>query len=133
MSTDSIIRRVAALLLAGALVALGGGVLADPQWRQNGNSEAARSAQTGGQCVRETDWMRRNHMALIQHERDMTVIHGVRTIDGSLAGCVACHANKDTQGGFLPVNADDEFCAGCHQFTGVTLDCFQCHSTVPDR
>ena len=134
MSTDAMIRRIAALLLAGALVALGAGVQADPKWRENGNSEAARAAQAGGaQCVRETGWMRRNHMALIKHDRDETVIHGVRSIDGSLAECVACHANRDGQGGFVPVTADDQFCAGCHEFTGVTLDCFQCHSTVPDR
>jgi hypothetical protein len=72
-------------------------------------------------------------MALIKHDRDDVVVHGVRTVDGSLAGCVACHANRDPQGGFVPVTADDQFCAGCHEFTGVTLDCFQCHSTVPDR
>ena len=131
MSTDSMIRRVAALLLAGALAALGGGVQADPNWRENGNSEAAQMALDGGQCVRDTGWMRRNHMALLKHDRDETVVHGVRTIDGSLSGCVACHANKDTQGGFVPVNNDDEFCAGCHQFAGVMLDCFQCHATVP--
>lgn len=130
MSTDVMIRRISALLLAGAFFALASGVQADPNWRENGNSKAA---QSGGQCVRDTDWMRRNHMALIKHDRDETVIHGVRTIDGSLAECVVCHANKDTQGGFVPVNAEDQFCAGCHEFTGVTLDCFQCHSTVPTR
>ncbi len=131
MSTEANLYRVGSLLLALALFALAGGVTADPNWRQNGSSEAADSARSGGECVRETDWMRRNHMALLRHDRDMTVIHGIRTIDGSLAECVACHANKEEKGGFVPVNSSHEFCAGCHAYTGVSLDCFQCHSTVP--
>ena len=131
MSTDAIARRLGAFLLVTMLATVAGGVQADPNWRENGNSEAAQSARSGGQCVRDTDWMRRNHMALVKHDRDEVVIHGVRTVDGSLAGCVACHANRDTHGAFVPVTAADEFCAGCHEFTGVSLDCFQCHSTVP--
>ena len=83
MSTEAILYRVGSLLLALALFAVAGNVTADPNWRQNGNSEAADSARSGGECVRETDWMRRNHMALVQHDRDMTVIHGIRTVDGS--------------------------------------------------
>ena len=131
MSADTIVFRPGALLLAFVFIAFAGVVQADPNWRENGNSRAAESARSGGECVRETGWMRRNHMALMKHDRDETVIHGVRTIKGSIAECVACHANKDDQGAFVPVDANDEFCAGCHEFTGVMLDCFQCHSTVP--
>jgi hypothetical protein len=103
-------------------------VQADPDWRQNGNSKAAVE---GGQCVRPTPWMRRNHMNLIKHDRDVTVHQGVRTVDGSLAQCVACHANRADGGDYLPVNSTQQFCAACHQFTGTTLDCFACHATVP--
>ena len=103
-------------------------VQADKDWRQNGTSKAATE---GGQCVRETAWMRRNHMALVQHDRDVTVHQGVRTIDGSLAQCVACHANRKEDGGYLPVNGEQQFCAGCHQYTGTTLDCFSCHAKSP--
>jgi hypothetical protein len=115
-------------LLAGALFALAGAALADPNWRENGNS---RAAVEGGQCVRPTDWMRRNHMDLIKHDRTVTVHQGVRTVDGSLAACVECHANKDPQGQPVPIDAPGEFCAGCHEFTGTTMDCFSCHATVP--
>jgi predicted CXXCH cytochrome family protein len=101
---------------------------ADEDWRQNGNSKAAVE---GGQCVRPTPWMRRNHMALIKHDREITVHQGVRTIDGSLAQCVACHVNRAEDGHYLPVNDAQQFCAGCHEFTGTTLDCFSCHATVP--
>jgi predicted CXXCH cytochrome family protein len=127
MSTDSTIRRLTVLVLA----VFAAGAQADPNWRENGNSEAAQMARSGGQCVRETGWMRRHHMALLKHDRDLTVVQGVREIDGSLAECVSCHVNTGTQGGFVPVNTGDEFCAGCHQFAGVMLDCFQCHATVP--
>jgi len=133
MSTVVTMRRVRGFLLAGALALLALGVNADPNWRQSGSSEAAVSARAGGQCVRETDWMRRNHMVLIQHDRDLAVIDGVRTIDGSLSGCVACHSNKDPHGNFQSVNDEGQFCAGCHEYTGVMLNCFQCHATVPEK
>ncbi len=115
-------------LLAGALIALAGVANADKNWRENGSS---RAAVAGGQCVRPTDWMRRNHMDLIKHDRTLTVHQGIRTLDGSLAACIDCHANKSDQDGHVPVTAPGEFCAGCHEFTGTTLDCFSCHSTVP--
>jgi hypothetical protein len=120
-------------LSAGALLVLAATVSADPNWRQNGNSQAAHSAREGGQCVRETKWMRRNHMALIKHDRTVTVHQGVRTVDGSLAECVACHVNKDEHDKYVAINSSDEFCAGCHEFTGVTMDCFSCHATVPAK
>jgi len=115
-------------LLAGAFLAFAGNAQADKNWKQNGTSKAATEAE---QCVKPTAWMRRNHMDLIQHDRDITVHQGVRTLDGSLAECVACHANKDEQGMHVAVNAPDQFCAGCHEYTAVTLDCFSCHATVP--
>lgn len=103
-------------------------VQADQDWRQNGTSKAAVE---GGQCVRSTPWMRRNHMKLIKHDRSVTVHQGVRTIDGSLAACVACHANRAADGDYVPVDSAQQFCAGCHQYTGTNLDCFSCHATVP--
>jgi hypothetical protein len=117
-----------AVAVAVALAFVAGAASADPNWRENGTSKAALE---GGQCVRETGWMRRNHMALIKHDRDLTVVDGIRTIDGSLAECVACHANRDESGAFVPVTSEDQFCAACHEFTGTTMDCFMCHATVP--
>lgn len=126
--------RVTGQLLIGVLVmiasVIASTVVADPMWRQNGNSQAAKE---GGQCVRPTDWMRRNHMDLIKHDRDVTVHQGVRTVDGSLSACIACHSNKDDSGEPVPVNGPDQFCAGCHEFTGTSMDCFLCHSTVPSH
>lgn len=110
-----------------------GSLLADKNWRQNGNSKAAEMARSGGSCVEETAFMRRNHFELILHQRDITVHQGVRETDHALHGCVSCHANKDDSGNGIPVNAEDEFCAGCHEYTAVTIDCFSCHNTVPNN
>ena len=48
-----------------------------------------------------------------------------------LAGCIDCHVQFDSESQPVPVNAAGQFCAGCHRYTGVSLDCFQCHSPVP--
>jgi predicted CXXCH cytochrome family protein len=45
--------------------------------------------------------------------------------------CVNCHAKADGKGGHVPVNAEGQFCAGCHSYTGVKIDCFDCHVTTP--
>jgi len=77
--------------------------------------------------------MRRNHMELIEHRRDLTVHQGVRATTGSLAGCVDCHVDYDQQRQAVPVYADGQFCRNCHEFAAVHLDCFDCHSGVPVR
>jgi hypothetical protein len=82
-------------------------------------------------CVAPTAFMRRSHFELIKHQRDVTVHEGIRKTDHSLAGCVDCHARKDAKGSLVSVNSPGEFCAGCHEFTGATLDCFTCHATKP--
>jgi len=125
-------RGVLSLVLLVMALAVTGISQAGPQWKENTNSNAATS---GGQCVRETEWMRKNHMALLKHDRDITVHQGIRTVDGSLSECVACHVNTEN-GSHVPVDAMQgpdgaQFCAGCHAYTGVKLDCFQCHSPVP--
>ena len=84
-------------------------------------------------CVAPTPYMRRAHFELIKHQRDITVHQGIRKTDNSLAGCVDCHANKDVHGSFVPVNAEKQFCEGCHEYAGVEFDCFSCHSTTPSK
>jgi len=41
----------------------------------------------GDQCVEDTDFMRRNHMELILHQRDETMHRGVRPKKHSLKEC----------------------------------------------
>jgi hypothetical protein len=82
-------------------------------------------------CVRDTPFMRRSHFELIKHQRDVTVHQGIRKTTDSLAGCVDCHVRRDAQGEPVAINAPGEFCAACHAYTAVTIDCFTCHATVP--
>ena len=117
----------AAILLAGALGTLAGCSSEPEQLAVKGSAKAA----TLSQCVEPTEFMRRNHMELIKHQRDATVHEGVRATDDSLAGCIDCHVQFDQQGQPVPVNAAKQFCAGCHKKVGESLNCFQCHSPVP--
>jgi hypothetical protein len=96
-------------------------------------------------CVRDTAFMRENHMKLLNSWRDMVVRDGVRkekiprkdasgkiikdasgktvyqTIERSLTKtCLRCHDNPRT------------FCQRCHEYAGVirpgsTVKCFHCH------
>ena len=93
-----------------------------------GNSRAAELDQ----CVEPTEFMRRNHMDLLLHQRDETVHRGIRTKSHSLVECIACHAERDSQGQFVSINAEGQFCQGCHATAAVSMDCFQCHATKPD-
>ena len=85
----------------------------------------------GGQCVRDPQFMLRNHMNLILHQRDLTMHQGIRTSQYSLKGCVECHATQRADGSYLPINAPGQFCQSCHSYAGVHIDCFECHATTP--
>ncbi len=119
----------AVLVLAGAAV-LVRPALAEGEheeiWR-TGNSKAAGLQH----CVKPTDWMRRNHMELIKHQRNLTVHEGIRDERLSLAGCVKCHVQYDAGRKPIDINSDGQFCDVCHEYAGASLDCFQCHARVP--
>ena len=84
------------------------------------------------QCVRPTEFMRRNHMELLLHTRDETMYNGIRTKKDSLQNCIECHAGKNDEGEAIPVNAPGQFCESCHTYASVKLDCFECHRTTPE-
>ena len=109
---------LAVLVVPGAVAAAEGG--------------APAPSGAGDRCVEDTPFMRRNHMELLKHQRDRTVHDGVRTTRHSLANCVACHADRET-GSVVGRNSSgrEGFCAGCHSYAGVKLDCFECHATKP--
>lgn len=86
----------------------------------------------GANCIADTAYMRRFHMRELVHQRDATVREGRRGQDFSLRECVACHASTGGDGQPVPVNAPGEFCAGCHEYAAVRIDCFQCHATRPE-
>ena len=84
----------------------------------------------GDQCVEDTDYMRKNHMKVLNHHRDKTVHEGIRTKQHSLKNCIECHATPDASGQ-RTVLGKDHFCQSCHTYAAVQVDCFQCHSSKP--
>ena len=79
------------------------------------------------QCIESAEYMKENHMAMLNEWRDKYVRDGVRTYvasDGkeylmSLTGtCLGCHPNKT------------EFCNPCHDYTGVDPYCWDCHTEL---
>lgn len=90
----------------------------------------------GDKCVEETDFMIRNHMALLMHQRDGTVHDGVRTKKYSLRGCLSCHApaNPPAKDGVAvqpaSIASGKHFCAECHTYVAVKIDCFECHAEL---
>lgn len=85
----------------------------------------------GEQCVEDTDFMRKNHMKVLNHQRDKTVHEGIRTKQYSLKNCIECHATPNEKGE-RTVLGKDNFCQSCHSYAAVKIDCFQCHSSKPE-
>jgi hypothetical protein len=86
----------------------------------------------GERCVEDTDEMRKNHMKYLLKHRDETLRQGIRTKQYSLKECIECHvpAKEETQ---AARSEGDHFCKNCHMYTGVKIDCFECHATRPEK
>lgn len=86
----------------------------------------------GDTCVKETGFMRRNHMDLLKHQRDETMLKGARSEQYSLTECLSCHAVYGPDA--IPVTAasPSHFCRSCHDYAAVNIDCFQCHASRPE-
>ncbi len=84
-------------------------------------------------CVEPVEVMRRQHFDFILDHRDRTVIEGIRTTQYSLNSCIDCHITPNEQGEYARYSEDTHFCASCHQFAAVNIDCFQCHSDRPEE
>jgi hypothetical protein len=78
----------------------------------------------GDQCVRDTEWMRTNHMDLLDEWRDLVVRDQQRfesnqvspQMEMSLSNtCMDCHSNMSA------------FCDRCHDYMGVQPYCWDCH------
>jgi hypothetical protein len=93
-----------------------------------GNVSVPDTAKNAEKCVEVTEVMRRDHMKFLLQQRDATVIDGVRSKKYSLVGCINCH-NPSVDGEEIVRYEDPEhFCAGCHLYTSVKIDCFECHA-----
>lgn len=86
----------------------------------------------GDQCVEDTDFMRRNHMDLLMHQRDETMIEGIRGKQYSLKECISCHAVYGPDSVPVTVADPQHFCRSCHDYAAVSIDCFQCHASRPE-
>ena len=73
------------------------------------------SVAKGDECVRDTAFMRRNHMDLLKHERAEVVRDGVRGGDFTLEKCQECHVSRE------------QSCDSCHRYAAVRPDCWSCH------
>ena len=85
----------------------------------------------GATCVEDTDFMRRNHMKLLMHQRDDTMHKGIRSKQHSLKECIDCHAVPGSDSKPVTVNDPKHFCRACHDYAAVNIDCFQCHASRP--
>jgi hypothetical protein len=86
----------------------------------------------GDACVEDTDFMRRNHMELLKHQRDETVLKGVRKKQYSLQECLSCHAVYGPDAIPVTITSPAHFCRSCHDYAAVSIDCFQCHASRPE-
>jgi len=93
---------------------------------------------TGDPHPEGNEHWRVNHMAMLKHDRDLTMREGIRNvlpgeepIQASLGECFDCHAAEDETG--TPVSYEDErhFCRVCHDYAAVQVDCFMCHRSTP--
>jgi predicted CXXCH cytochrome family protein len=87
----------------------------------------------GEHCVADTEFMRRNHMTMLIHQRRDTVHEGVRNEKFSLARCLSCHAVQGEDGKPVTYADSRHFCRSCHGYAAVKIDCFECHTSRPDE
>jgi hypothetical protein len=75
-------------------------------------------------CVMPVDYMRANHMQLLNEWRDNVLRDGNRTVvtvegkdyrKGLQQACMQCHSNKE------------KFCDSCHSYAAVKPYCWDCH------
>ena len=105
-----------------------------PFWYNRGKAAPApelqltEKAKAAKVCVRSTDYMKAEHMQLLDLWRDSVVRRGDRIYvspsgqkyNMSLSNtCLDCHSNKA------------EFCDRCHNYASVRPYCWDCHIDNP--
>ena len=79
-------------------------------------------------CVEPVEVMRRDHMKFLLHQRDETVLEGERDQKYSLVGCMDCHNPASADEKIVRYEDPEHFCASCHNYVSVNIDCFECHA-----
>ena len=121
----------AVLMLAVAGLVSGTGLVLDAHAADRVPLPMLVKAVKGEACVEPLPVIRRDHMKFLMHQRDDTVHGGIRGARHSLVGCIDCHAAKDDAGQWVRIDAPGQFCASCHEYAAVKIDCFQCHAALP--
>ena len=110
-------------------------LLTAPFWRgalaHMGGALPAIPRAKGAHCVRPAAWMRRHHMELLMRVRYEAVHEGIRNSEEGLPGCIGCHVSKLADGKYPSPGSGKFFCNACHEYVGVRIDCFSCHSNRP--
>ncbi len=83
-------------------------------------------------CVEPIATIRRFHGQYLKHQRDETMHRGIRTSKYNLVECINCHVTPNSEGKYPNINTSEHFCGSCHNYAAVTIDCFQCHASVPE-
>lgn len=87
-----------------------------------------QKAKEAKECVREKDYITKEHMVLLDVWRDTVTRDGKRIyvnpkgveFNMSLSNtCLDCHSNKE------------EFCDRCHNYASVSPYCWECHIDNP--
>ncbi len=117
-------------IIAGLIIFVG--LFTSPIWYDVSNGKAALkepnlilpTKENQKECVRSAEYMRTEHMALLNDWRYQVVREGNRTytadngkqIEMSLDNtCLNCHSNTT------------QFCDQCHNYLGVSPYCWECH------
>lgn len=97
---------------------------------------------TDKQCVESPEFMKANHMQLLNQWREASVRNGQsvyinsqgKSFEISLQDtCLNCHSTEvekaaKTEGMSNPaLNASPQFCASCHDYSAVKPLCWSCH------
>lgn len=124
------ILRLLLVCLLGGLLTFGGAGAAEPEHSSLGEVAVPQPGKpmNADACVEPLDIMRREHMNFLMHQRDATVLDGERGSKYSLTGCLDCHNPSSSAETAVRYPDPEHFCAGCHLFASVRIDCFECHA-----
>ncbi len=96
-----------------------------PIWWNHGKAVSAPKVKVPeGSCVESREFMRANHMQLLNEWRNLAIREGMRFYESSTGKrfwislqneCMKCHSSKK------------EFCDKCHEFSAVRPYCWNCH------
>jgi hypothetical protein len=120
------------MILAGLVVVIA--AFTFPFWYNMGKAapapevELTAKAKAAKVCVMPTDYMKANHMQLLDVWRHNVTRNGERMFvnaDGKMYNmslsntCLDCHSNYE------------QFCARCHDYASVKPYCWDCHIDNP--